>query len=261
MTERYLENQHAIVTGGGRGIGAAIAIALAHRGARLTILGRSTAALEAHAALLRREHDADVRAITCDVTESAALPSAFRRATAELGPVDVLVNNAGAAESAKFAEITREHWDEMLAVNLTATFACTQLVIPSMITRRTGRVINIASTAGLRGFKNMTAYCAAKHGVVGLTRALAMEVAKHGVTVNAICPGWTDTAMAEQAVANIVRVLDKTPDEARAVLVGQIPRGKLTSPEEVASAVSWLCAPESAAVTGIVLPVAGGEIQ
>ena len=186
---------------------------------------------------------------------------AFARAVADRGPVQILVNNAGAAEAAKLSDLTRALWDELLAVNLTATFTCTKQVIPGMIASRSGRVINMASTAGLRGFKNMTAYCAAKHGVVGFTRALAMETAKHGVTVNAVCPGWTDTDMTDHAVDNVVRALNKSPDEARAMIISTIPRGQLTSPEDVARAVAWLCAPDTAAVTGIVLPVAGGEVQ
>jgi len=260
-SDRYLEGEHAVVTGGSRGIGAAVAAALARRGARVTILSRTPVALDERAALLRREPGSDVRAIACDVTDEAAVRTAFARATDDHGPVHVLVNNAGAAEAAKFSQMTRTLWDELLAVNLTATFTCTLQVIPAMLERRSGRVINMASTAGVRGFKNMTAYCAAKHGVVGFTRALAMETAKHGVTVNAICPGYTDTDMTEHAVDNVVRVLGKSPEEARAMIVATIPRGRLTSPDEVASAVAWLCAPESAAVTGIVLPVAGGEIQ
>ena len=148
----------------------------------------------------------------------------------------------------------------MIGVNLTGTYLCTARVLPAMIAAKHGRIVNIASTAGLRGYKTMTAYCAAKHGVIGFTRALALETAKLGITVNAVCPGYTDTELTDTAVTNIVNAFGKSPEEARAMLIGIIPRGIMTTPNEVASAVAWLCAPESAAITGIALPVAGGEV-
>ena len=273
VDQRYLAGIHAVVTGGSKGIGAAIARALFARGASVTLMSRNAAALEvaAHSLLLNtdeqvlrlaqddRERQPQVRTVVCDVADEASVASAFATAARELGPVGILVNNAGIAESALFGETTRALWDRLLAVNLTGTFLCAQQVLPAMLKARSGRIINIASTAGLKGYKTMTAYCAAKHGVVGFTRALALETAKHGVTVNAVCPGYTDTELTDSAVANIVAALGKTPNEARAMLVKLIPRGALTSPAEVAAAVSWLCAPESAAITGIALPVAGGE--
>ena len=198
--------------------------------------------------------------IPCDVADEHSVAEAFRCAREAHGDVGVLVNNAGAAEAAPFAQITREVWDRMLAVNLTGTFLCSAQVVPPMVAAGRGRVVNIASTAGLRGYKTMTAYCAAKHGVIGLTRALALETAKHGVTVNAVCPGYTDTDMTDTAIVNIMAALGRTEEEARGLLLRPIPRGVLTQPEEVASAVEWLCAPHAAAVTGIALPVAGGEI-
>jgi 3-hydroxybutyrate dehydrogenase len=258
--ERYLDGHHAIVTGGSRGIGAAIANALARRGARLTLVSRSREALEHRARAISNEHGVDVGIAVCDVTDEASVATAFARAVDERGAARVLVNNAGAAESAHFGQTSRDLWDRMLAVNLTATYTCTAEVLPAMIEAKWGRVVNVASTAGLRGYKTMSAYCAAKHGVVGLTRALAMETAKQGITVNAVCPGYTDTDLTESAVANVVAALGKTPEEARAMLVRPIPRGQLTSPEEVAAAVAWLCAPEAAAVTGIAMPIAGGEV-
>ena len=185
--------------------------------------------------------------------------SAFARAVEERGEPYVLVNNAGAAEAMPFANMTHALWDRMLAVNLTSVFLCSAAVIPAMARAGAGRVINVASTAGLRGYKTMSAYCAAKHGVVGLTRALAAETAKHGVTVNAVCPGYTETDMTDTAVANLV-ALGRSADEARAMLVRTVPRGALITPGEVASAVAWLCAPEAAAVSGVALPIAGGEM-
>jgi len=260
MTDRYLDGQHAVVTGGSRGIGAAVARALAERGAKVTIMSRSLDELEAQAGLLRRGSAATVTALACDVTDSASIRNAFAQAVESNGTVRVLVNNAGAAEGAPFAKMTRDIWDRMVAVNLTSTYACSAEVIPAMLQARSGRIVNVASTAGLRGYKTMTAYCAAKHGVVGLTRALALETAKHGITVNAVCPGYTDTDLTDGSVSNLAAVFKVSEDEARAMLVRTIPRGSLITADEVANAVCWLCAPGAAAVTGIALPIAGGEI-
>lgn len=259
--ERYLEGKHAIVTGGSRGIGAAVAAELVARGAKVTIMGRSAEALERKAEELRGEAGVTVAVEECDVADESSVRSAFGNAVAALGPALVLVNNAGAAKSRTFTQTTLDVWNEMLSVNLTGTFLCTAEVLPAMIEARDGRVVNIASTAGLRGYKTMSAYCAAKHGVVGLTRALALETAKHGVTVNAVCPGYTDTDITTAAVSNLVAGLGKTAEQAMAMLTRTIPRGTLITPEEVATAVGWLCSPDAAAVTGIALPIAGGEIS
>ena len=260
MTDRPLENTHAIVTGGSRGIGAAIATALAERGATLTLMARSLDHLRAHAAVLGRL-DVTVRIVACNVTDDADVERAFQHAASELGPARILVNNAGTAVSRTFDETSRAVWDQMIGVNLTGTYLCTQQVLPGMLAAGDGRIINVASTAGLRGYKTMTAYCAAKHGVIGFTRALALETAKHGVTVNAVCPGYTETDLTDTAISNLVSSLGKTAAEARAMLVRIIPRGVMTTPAEVAAAVAWLCAPESRAITGIALPVAGGEVS
>ena len=258
-TERYLEGSHAIVTGGSRGIGAAIAIALAERGASLTLMGRSINDLRSHAAAVETL-GVKVQCIPCNIADETSVVRAFQRAEVGLGSAKILVNNAGTATSATFTATSRELWDHMLAVNLTGTYLCSTQVLPAMLAAGDGRIVNIASTAGLRGYKTMTAYCAAKHGVIGLTRALALETAKYGVTVNAVCPGYTDTDLTDSAVSNVVNVFGKTPEEARAMLVRINPRGVMTTPAEVAAAVAWLCAPESSAVTGISLPVAGGEV-
>ncbi len=259
--ERYLEGKHAIVTGGGRGIGAAVAAELVARGAKVTIMGRSAETLERHAETLRGEPGVTVAVEECDVADEKSVRSAFGNAVAALGPAFILVNNAGTATSMIFTQTTLEVWNEMISVNLTGTFLCTAEVLPAMIQAKDGRVVNIASTAGLRGYRTMSAYCASKHGVVGLTRSLALETAKHGITVNAVCPGYTDTDLTTIAVKNLVARLGKSSDEAMRMLTGTIPRGTLITPKEVASAVSWLCSPETSGVTGIALPIAGGEVS
>ena len=258
--ERYLDGEHAIVTGASRGIGATIAAELARRGARVTLMARSATALEEQACTLRERHGVQAIALSCDVTDEAHVERAFARAREELGDAMVLVNNAGMAESALLGDTGRALWDATLATNLTGTYLCTRQALPAMLAARRGRIVNVASTAGLRGYKRMAAYCAAKHGVVGLTRALALETAKQGVTVNAVCPGYTDTSMSDHAIETLVAASGVSVEDARAMLVRPIPRGRLTTPREVAAAVAWLCAPEAAAVTGIALPVAGGEV-
>lgn len=260
-TEQYLEGKHAIVTGGSRGIGAAVARELVSRGAKVTIMGRSAQTLERQAQEMRGEQGVTVAVEECDVSDGFSVTGAFSRAIANLGPAYILVNNAGTARSKAFTQLSREIWDEIISVNLTGTYLCTSEVLPSMIEAKAGRIVNIASTAGLRGYRTMSAYCASKHGVIGLTRAIALETAKHGVTVNAVCPSYTDTDLTDRAVNNISTNLGKTPDEALGMLTGVIPRGTLITPEEVASAVGWLCSPGASAVTGIALPVAGGEVS
>jgi len=259
----YLSGRHAVVTGGGRGIGAAIASELARLGARLTLMGRDSAVLDRHAATLRTGGGvgADVTTVRCDVADEAAVAAAFAQARKASGDPFVLVNNAGQAEGGLFSEISRAVWDRLIAVNLTGAYLCIQQVLPAMIAAREGRVVNIASTAGLKGYARMTAYSASKHGLVGLTRALAQETAKHGVTVNAVCPGYTeDTAMVKQAVDNLVAGRGVTPEEALKMITRINPRGSLIRPEEVANAVGWLCSAEAAAVNGQSIAVAGGEV-
>jgi NAD(P)-dependent dehydrogenase (short-subunit alcohol dehydrogenase family) len=257
---RPLAGRHAIVTGASRGIGLAIAAELARRGASVTLMARTLDALRERATELARAHGVATGAVACDVADAGSVRAAFAQAIEEGGAPWALVNNAGAADGAPFGELTRETWDRMLLVNLTGTYACTAEALPHMLAAGGGRIVNVASTAGLRGYKTMTAYCAAKHGVVGLTRALALETARRGVTVNAVCPGYAETDMAEQAVANLVAARGVTPDEGRAMLLRTIPRGRLTAPAEIADAVAWLCGPAAAAVTGVALPVAGGEV-
>ncbi|MER3480047.1 MAG: 3-hydroxyacyl-CoA dehydrogenase [Meiothermus sp.] len=252
-----LAGKHAVVTGGGRGIGAAIAAELAQAGAKLTLMGRSRAHLEAQAKRL----GAEVHVETCDVSDPNDVQRAFQGAASALGEVAILVNNAGQAESQPFSQTDLGLWRRMLEVNLTGTFLCTQAALPGMLSLQWGRIVNIASTAGLRGYPYVSAYCAAKHGVIGLTRALALELAKKNITVNAICPGYTQTDLLEASLARIVQQTGRGPAEARAELTRANPQGRLIQPEEVAQAVLWLCLPKSAALTGQAIAVAGGEVM
>jgi len=252
-----LAGRHALVTGGGRGIGLAIARALLNEGARLTLLGRDRARLESSAQGLAGE----VGVVAADVGDATQVAAAFADAKARGGRIDILVNNAGQATSKPLTRTEAAFWEQMLAVNLTGTFLCSQQALPDMIEGGFGRIVNIASTAGLTGYAYCTAYCAAKHGVVGFTRALAREVATRNITVNAVCPGYTETDIIRDAVTNIRTKTGRSEQEAIASLVASNPQGRFVQPEEVASAVAWLCLPGSASVTGQSIGISGGETQ
>lgn len=249
-----LAGKHALVTGGARGIGAAITRALMGHGARVTMLGRSPDAKDAG-------EEAGLAYLQADVAEPAKVASAFAAARARFGPIAILVNNAGQARSAPFMKTDAALWRNLMQINLDGAFYCTQAALPEMLDAGWGRIINIASTAGLVGYNYVTAYCAAKHGVIGLTRALALEVATKGITVNSICPGFTETDMLKQTVHNIVSKTGRTEAEARAELAARNPQKRMVQPEEVANAVLWLCLPGSEAVTGQAIAVAGGEVM
>lgn len=251
-----LTGRHALVTGGGRGIGAAIARELAGQGARVTLLGRNAAQLAETAAVLPGK----AGTVTADVTIAAQVERAFDKARDQAGEIHILVNNAGQPASRAMVKSDAAFWQQMLAVNLTGSYHCTRAAIAAMLAANWGRIVNIASTAGLRGYAYCTAYCAAKHGVVGMTRALALEVAKTGVTVNAVCPGYTDTGIVRDAIANISVKTGRSEAEARETLVSFNPQQRLVRPEEVANAVVWLCLPGSESITGQSIAVAGGEI-
>ncbi len=253
-----LAGLHALVTGGGSGIGAAIARELAQLGATLTLLGRRAAALEATRESLAGEAHGIALA---DVTDFAEVHTAFEATERMRGPVAILVNNAGAARSAPLARTDPQMWHDMLAVNLTGTYNCTHVALPAMLSARSGRIVNVASTAGLVGYAYVAAYCAAKHGVIGFTRALALEVAKEGITVNAVCPGYTDTPLLDGAVDRIVAKTGRSAEDARDTLARGNPQGRLVRPEEVARTVGWLCLPGSDAIHGQAIAVAGGEVM
>ena len=260
MTEavRYLSGHHAVVTGGGRGIGAAVALELARHGANITLMGRSQAPMHEHAETISKAHGVEVAVVGCDVTDEGQVFNAFRVARETFGPPRVLVNNAGQAEGAPFVSTTRELWDRMLAVNLTGVFLCMQQVLPAMIEAKAGRIVNVASVSGLKAWQNVSAYTASKHGLIGLTKVVALETAKHGITVNAVCPAYTDTPMAQIATLNLMQA-GKSRDEAERMILRTIPRGTLITPDEVAATVGWLCSPGASGVSGESLVVAGGE--
>jgi NAD(P)-dependent dehydrogenase (short-subunit alcohol dehydrogenase family) len=252
-----LTGHHAVVTGAAQGIGAAIARALAAQGARLTLMGRRLDALQALAA----ELPGGAVAVSVDVSDEGAVQRAFVAARAAHGPISLLVNNAGQAEAAPFGKTSLALWQRLIAVNLTGTFLCTQQALPDMLAARHGRVVNIASTAGQRGYAYVSAYVAAKHGVVGLTRALALEVAKKGITVNAVCPGYTETEILTASIAKVVATTGRSEAEARAEFEKSNPQGRIVQPIEVAAAVLWLCSDGAGAVTGQCISVSGGEVM
>ena len=245
-----LDGKQALVTGGSRGIGRAVARALTGAGAHVTVLGRDEDALRDTVA----SGDAASQAVV-DVTDADALLAALA------GPLDILVNNAGAAETAPLHRLDRGLWDRTMLLNLTAVYEGCRAVLPGMMARRSGRVVNIASTAGLTGYAYVAAYCAAKHGVVGLTRALAMEAATTGVTVNAVCPGFTDTDLVDRSAAAVAAKTGRTADDVRASYARTNPQNRLVQPDEVAAAVLYLCGDGAGAVTGQSIVVAGGELM
>ena len=246
-----LEGRHALVTGGATGIGLAITKSLQAAGARVTIASRNIERVNAVASELD-----GVTGIQLDVTDAADISAVFEQA----GPVDILVNNAGIALAAPFEKTSLEQWSNIMAVNLTGVFLCTQAVLASMRERNEGRIINVASTAGLKGAPYISAYAASKHGLIGMTQSLALEIATTGITANCVCPGFTDTQMVDDAVTNITSKTGRSGDEALAKLVQYNPQKRLITPEEVADTVLWLCQDSSRSITGQSIVIGGGEI-
>ncbi|KUJ77106.1 SDR family NAD(P)-dependent oxidoreductase [Ruegeria profundi] len=241
---------HVVVSGGGTGVGAAIAKRFAEDGAAVTLLGRTEANLQQQG--LPYE--------VCDVTDAAQVQAAFRSARAERGPVTAVIANAGAAHSAPFSKMTADDLRAMTEVNLVGVFNVWQAGLSDMQAAGTGRLITIASVAGLKGFAYVAGYCAAKHAVVGLTRALAVELAPTGITVNAVCPGYVDTPMLDRSIANIVEKTGMSAEDAAASLHRGNPQRRFIETDEVASAVMWLCSDAAKSVNGHTLSLSGGEV-
>jgi 3-hydroxybutyrate dehydrogenase len=250
----HLRSSHALVTGGGRGIGRAIASALAQSGATVTVLGRDRATLEAAVAA-----GAAHFAATADVADQAAVGAAIAQAAARQ-PIDILIANAGIAESAPFARSDAALFQRMMDVNFMGVVHAVQAALPSMKGRPYGRIVAVASTAGLKGYAYVSAYSAAKHAVIGLVRSLALELASSKVTVNAVCPGFTETDLVAGSIDNIMSKTGRTKEQAIAELASHNPQKRLIQPSEVADAVLWLCGESAGAITGQAIAVAGGEV-
>ena len=251
--------RHAVVTGASRGIGSTIAAALAARGAKVSLLGRDAENLHAVSAAIGGASRA--APIVADVTDPSSVNAAFESARRQFGPVHILINNAGQAASAKFVDTDEALWNRIMAVNLNGTYLCTRQAVRDMLEIGSGRVVNIASTAGLQGGAYIAAYAASKHAVIGLTRSLALEYATKNITVNAVCPGYTDTDIARDAIANIVRKTGRSEAEALESLVARNPQRRLITPEEVAHTVLWVCGPGAESITGQSIALAGGEVM
>ncbi|MBI4280177.1 MAG: SDR family oxidoreductase [Armatimonadetes bacterium] len=260
MSAAELGGKVAVVTGGGRGTGRACALALAQAGADVAILARTRAELEETAAGVRA---LSRRALTvpCDVAESAQVTRAVTRVREELGPTLILVAAAGIARSAKFTDISDEEWDDHLRINASGAFYAARAAVPDMVTAGWGRVVMIASISARVPALYTAAYTASKHALLGLTRALALEYARKGITANAICPGWLDTAMTAQSIANIAAKTKRTPDEARRVLEEMSPQRRLFTPEEVADLTVYLCSEAARAINGQGIVLDGGSVM
>ena len=250
-----------MVTGASRGIGATIAATLARLGADVTLMSRNEAKLNEQASRLTQAFGGKAQAVAVDLAQADRIVAAFARAAETFGPPHILVNNAGIAAAAPIHRTELPQWQQIMDLNLTGPFLAIRAIVKQMTKADYGRIINVASTAGLTGYAYCAAYCASKHGLIGLTRALARELAQTNVTVNAVCPGYTDTEIVAEAVGNIVAKTGRTQEQALSELTAHNPQGRLIRPDEVAETVGWLCLPSSASITGQSIVVAGGELM
>jgi NAD(P)-dependent dehydrogenase (short-subunit alcohol dehydrogenase family) len=249
-----MAGRHALVTGGGSGIGRAIALALAREGVAVTICGRRKGQLEATAS-----DGKDIHPVVADVTDEVAVMALYDAAQQACGPFDIVVANAGMSGSSPAHRTPLADWQRTLDVNLTGSFLTVKPALAGMVKRKTGRIVFIASTAGLKGYAYVAPYVAAKHGVVGLMRSLAVETAKSGVTVNAVCPGFIETDMLEDSIQRIVEKTGRSAEETRAALAAINPQNRFVQPDEVAAAVVWLCSEKAGSITGQAISISGGE--
>lgn len=257
-----LANRLAFITGGGRGIGRAIAFAFAREGAQVCVAARSADQVQRTADEIKAETGVETHGVTCDVTDAASVQNALAETQKYFNrSPDILVNNAGIAQSAPLVKTSDELWNSIIATNLTGVFNCTRAALPAMFATGWGRVINVASIAGKLGAQYVSAYTASKHGVIGLTRSAAMETALRGVTVNAICPGYVDTEMADLAIHNISARTGKTEAEALAYLKAMSPQNRLTTPEEVAALALLLASEDGRGINGQAINIDGGTSQ
>ena len=261
FTKKPLKGQHALVTGGSRGIGAAVSNYLARLGANISLTGRTDKTLTAQAEHLISEFEVQVFTAIGDMSQEQDVKRCFSEAVETLSSVNILINNAGVGKSAPFHRMDTDFWNTIIGLNLTGTFLCTKQVIGAMRDDGYGRIVNISSTVGLRGYPYIAAYCASKHGVIGLTRTLALECVKKGITVNAICPGYTDTDLVSEAVDAIMNMTGRDRDDIQSEIDNMSPMGRMVSPDEVAETVAWICLPSSMSITGQAIVVAGGAVM
>lgn len=261
MTDRSsVAGRSAVVTGGGRGVGAEVARLLAAGGASVLVAARTSSEVEDVATELRQS-GANASATTCDVSDPASIDRLAARARETFGRVDILINNAGVATAAPLARTTLDEWNRLFAINATGAFLCMQAFVPGMLERRWGRVVNVASTLALTGYRYTSAYTASKHALLGLTRSVAAETAAHGVTVNAVCPSYLATRMTEETLARVTAKTGRSREEALDAIIGQNPQKRLIEPQEVAATVVYLCSEAAGSINGAALVMDGGELR